>query len=155
MTDDQRLRRAAAAVRETDIEPYTALQWVSRLFKAAAIFLAIALVGEFVAGLRYQGIGTLPVLLGETARTFVFAVVLWGGGDLVRLLVHLGHDIRAERILLARLVHRVPPTEPDRPVERRVEGEQAAELVATAQAEDEFDRERADASGSHTADAAD
>ncbi|MBX6362717.1 MAG: hypothetical protein IRZ00_02515 [Gemmatimonadetes bacterium] len=105
---DKRLRAVAGAVRQSDIEPYTALQWVSRLFKAAAVFLVVALIGEFVAGLQFQGVSSLPVLLGEAARTFVFAIVLWGGGDLVRLLVHLGHDIRAERILLARLVHRTP-----------------------------------------------
>lgn len=108
---DKRLRPVAGAVRQTDIEPYTALRWVSRLFKAAAVFLLVALIGEFVAGLQFQGVSSLSVLLGEAARTFVFAVVLWGGGDLVRLLVHLGHDIRAERILLARLVHRTPTPE--------------------------------------------
>jgi hypothetical protein len=105
---DKRLRPVAGAVRQSDIEPYTALRWVSRLFKAAAVFLVVALIGEFVAGLQFQGVASLSVLLGEAARTFVFAIVLWGGGDLVRLLVHLGHDIRAERILLARLVHRTP-----------------------------------------------
>jgi hypothetical protein len=33
---------------------------------------------------------------------------LWGGGDLVKLLIQLGNDVRAERILLSRLVHRTP-----------------------------------------------
>ncbi|NIQ57181.1 MAG: hypothetical protein GWN85_28070, partial [Gemmatimonadetes bacterium] len=36
--------------------------------------------------------------------------VLWGGGDLVRLLIDIGHDIRADRILLARLLHRTGPS---------------------------------------------
>ncbi len=108
--EQTRDKRAPGVVRQTDIEPYTGLKWVSRLFKAAAIFLFVALVGEFVAGLRYDGLRSAPVLLGEAARTFVVAVVLWAGGDLVRLLVHLGHDIRAERVLLARLVSRTPPT---------------------------------------------
>jgi hypothetical protein len=100
--------RMAESVRQTDLEPYTALRWVSTLFKAAAIFLAVAIVGEFVVGLRAYGLATLPTLLGELAKTMVLALVLWGGGDLVRLLIQLGHDIRAERILLARLVHRTP-----------------------------------------------
>jgi hypothetical protein len=100
--------RFVGHVRETDVEPYTALRWVATMFKAAAIFLAVALVGQFIAGLRYEGTEALPALLGETARTAVLAVVLWGGGDLVRLLIQLGHDIRAERILLARIVHRTP-----------------------------------------------
>ncbi len=109
--DNNRDKRAPGQVRQTDIEPYTALKWVSRLFKAASIFLFVALLGEFVAGLRYDGMRSLPVLLGEAARTFVVAVVLWAGGDLVRLFVHLGHDIRAERVLLARLVSRTPEPE--------------------------------------------
>jgi hypothetical protein len=100
--------RGGSTVRQSDIEPYTALKWVSTLFKAASIFLLIALAGEFVAGLRMQGRGILPTLLGELARTAVLAVVLWGGGDLVRLLVQLGNDIRAQRILLSRLVYRTP-----------------------------------------------
>lgn len=97
------------SVRQSDIEPYTALRWLGTLFKAAAVFLAVAVVGEFIAGLRFHGAGALPELLGQLARTTVMAVVLWGGGDLVRLLVQLGNDVRAERILLSRLVHRTPP----------------------------------------------
>ena len=96
------------SVRQSDIEPYTALRWLGTLFKAAAVFLAVAIVGEFIAGLRFNGSGALPTLLGELARTIVLAVVLGGGGDLVRLLIQLGNDVRAERILLSRLVHRTP-----------------------------------------------
>jgi len=101
-------------VRQTDIEPYTALRWVGTLFKSAAVFLAVAIVGEFIAGLRFSGTGALPDLLGELARTVVLAVVLWGAGDLVRLLIQLGNDVRAERILLSRLVHRTPPLDGER-----------------------------------------
>jgi hypothetical protein len=108
--EDGKLPRghAVESVRQKDLEPYTALRWVGTLFKAAAIFLSVAVVGQFVAGLRGNGFSILPALLGELARTIVLALVLWGGGDLVRLLIQLGHDIRAERILLARLVHRTP-----------------------------------------------
>jgi hypothetical protein len=96
------------SVRQSDVEPYTALRWLGTLFKAAAVFLAVAIVGEFIAGLRFHGAGALPELLGQLARTTVMAVVLWGGGDLVKLLIQLGNDVRAERILLSRLVHRTP-----------------------------------------------
>ncbi|HEX6937861.1 MAG TPA: hypothetical protein VF158_00505 [Longimicrobiales bacterium] len=110
MDRDRRHRRRhrIGVVRKSDIEPYTALRWVASLFKAAAVFLAVAVVAEFIAGLRLDGWAALPVLLGEVARTAVLAVVLWGGGDLVRLLVDVGHDVRAERILLARLLNRTP-----------------------------------------------
>ena len=112
MSEDQRAREAhVGKVRATDIEPYTALRWVGTLFKAAAIFLFVAVIGQFVADVRIQGAVQLPAILGELARTVVLAVVLWGAGDLVRLLVQLGNDVRAERILLARLVHRTPQVE--------------------------------------------
>jgi hypothetical protein len=109
MAKDKKPReKYVGSVRQSDIEPYTALRWVGTLFKAAAIFLAVAIVGEFIAGLRFGGTTMLPTLLGDLARTTVMAVVLWGAGDLVRLLIQLGNDVRAERILLSRLVHRTP-----------------------------------------------
>lgn len=109
MADHKKPRdKFVGSVRQSDVEPYTALRWLGTLFKAAAVFLAVAILGEFIAGLRLNGTGALPTLLGELARTIVLAVVLWGGGDLVRLLIQLGNDVRAERILLSRLVHRTP-----------------------------------------------
>jgi hypothetical protein len=108
MSEDKR-EGIVESIRDSDVEPYTALRWVGTLFKAAAVFLAVATVGELIAGLQMEGARILPVLLGEAARTGVLAVVLWGAGDLVRLLIQLGNDVRAERILLSRLVYRTPP----------------------------------------------
>lgn len=103
--------RAAGGVRQADIEPYTALRWVGLLFKGAAIFLLVAIVGEFIAALRVEGAAALPIVMGEVVRTLALGVILWGGGDLVRLLMHLGHDIRAQRVLLVRIASRIPATE--------------------------------------------
>ncbi|HEX6559867.1 MAG TPA: hypothetical protein VF021_10405, partial [Longimicrobiales bacterium] len=107
--ENKRAQKAfVGSVRQGDLEPYTALRWLGTLFKSAAVFLLVAILGEFVAGMRFEGVGALPVLLGELARTAVLAVVLWGTGDLVRLLITVGNDIRASRILMARLVFRTP-----------------------------------------------
>jgi hypothetical protein len=113
--EDQESSRArrAGAIRSSDLQPYTGLRWVATLFKAAALFIFVALAAEFVAGIRLAGAAALPSLLGQTARTAVLAVVLWGGGDLVRLLVDMGHDLRAQRVLMVRLLSRTPR----RPVE--------------------------------------
>lgn len=110
MEDNEKASRGRrpGAVRSTDLEPYTGLRWTATLFKAAAVFIFVALAAQFVAGLRMAGASALPALLGETARTAVLAVVLWGGGDLVRLLVDMGHDLRAQRILMVRLLSRTP-----------------------------------------------
>lgn len=104
--DDVPQPLGAAAIRRSDIEPYTALRWVGTLFKAAAVFLAIALLTEVVIGLQIDGLAALPELLGELARTVVVAIALWGVGDLVRLVIQVGHDVRAQRILLGRLASR-------------------------------------------------
>lgn len=107
--ENKRAQKAfVGSVRQSDIEPYTALRWLGTLFKSAAVFLLIAILGEFVAGVRFEGMRALPVLLGELARTMVLAVVLWGAGDMVRLAITVGNDIRASRILMARLVFRTP-----------------------------------------------
>jgi hypothetical protein len=132
---DRRPRdKFVGSVRQSDIEPYTALRWLGTLFKAAAVFLAVATVGEFIAGVRFHGSSELPELLGQLARTTVMAVVLWGAGDLVRLLIQLGNDVRAERILLSRLVHRTPPRPPE---ETGATGEQDAREEAAALLEED------------------
>ncbi len=92
------------------------------------MFVFVALAAEFVAGLRLAGTTALPTLLGETAQTVVLAVVLWGGGDLVRLLVDMGHDLRAQRILMVRLLSRTPKrTTPEGAPDRSID-EEAEEL---------------------------
>lgn len=113
MEDETTRARRAGAIRSSDLEPYTGLRWVATLFKAAAVFIFVALAAEFVAGIRLAGTTALPGLLGETARTAVLAVVLWGGGDLVRLLVDMGHDLRAQRVLMVRLLSRTPKRLPE------------------------------------------
>ena len=143
MEEEEKPRgRRAGAIRSTDLEPYTGLRWTATLFKAAAVFIFVALAAEFVAGLRMAGPGALPGLLGETARTAVLAVVLWGGGDLVRLIVDMGHDLRAERILMVRLLSRTPKLQ-------RLEGEE--ELVDEEAEELNISTESAQSSGSSAA----
>ena len=72
------------------------LGWVAQ-------FLSEPIVTGFVA----QGSAALPTLLGEASRLIVLAGLLWGVGDLAILLIDVGHDVRAARILLARQTHAV------------------------------------------------
>ena len=100
-------RRAGAdplrQVRATDVEPYTGLGYLSKLFRLIAIFLVLLLVLEVGTGLYQQGREALPTLLTEASRLVVLAGLLWGVGDLANLLIDVGHDVRAARILLGRL----------------------------------------------------
>ncbi|GAC1517198.1 MAG: hypothetical protein NVS1B4_16500 [Gemmatimonadaceae bacterium] len=89
-------------VRASDIEPYVGLRYLSKLFRLMAIILVLLLVAETVTGLVAQGGAALPTLLAEGSRLIVAAGLLWGVGDLVILLIDIGHDLRAARILLGR-----------------------------------------------------
>jgi hypothetical protein len=109
---------AMTHVRASDIEPYIGLRYLSKLFRFMAIILVLLLIAEVVTGLVKQGRASIPTLLGEMSRLIVLAGLLWGTGDLAILLIDVGHDVRAARILLGRQIahnvveqqHPPPPT---------------------------------------------
>ena len=100
-------------VRSADVEPYTGLRYLSKLFRLIAIVLLLLMVAEVATGLVRQGSDAIPTLVAEASRLIVLAALLWGIGDLAILLIDVGHDVRAARILLARAVAHGPGT-PDR-----------------------------------------
>ncbi|GJG88311.1 hypothetical protein tb265_34920 [Gemmatimonadetes bacterium T265] len=89
-------------VRTADIEPYTGLRYLSKLFRMIAVVLVILLIAEVTTGLYHDGVAALSTLLGEVSRLIVLAGLLWGVGDLAILLIDVGHDVRAARILIGR-----------------------------------------------------
>ena len=91
-------------VRASDLEPYVGLKYLSKLFRLMAVILLLLLVAEVVTGFIAQGTAALPTLLAEVSRLIVLAGLLWGVGDLAILLIDVGHDVRAARILLSRQV---------------------------------------------------
>ncbi|MDQ3698894.1 MAG: hypothetical protein M3373_12885 [Gemmatimonadota bacterium] len=92
----------AMQVRAADLEPYVGLRYVAKLFRVIALILLMLLVAE-VAVISYQdGWRALPELLAEGSRLLVLAGMLWGAGDLAMLLIDIGHDVRATRILIGR-----------------------------------------------------
>lgn len=100
---DDRNQRDPGAIRAEDTEPYLALQYVARLFKIAAMVVVVALTAEVIAGVALEGAGALFPLFAEVIRGIVLAAILWGAGDLTVLLIDVGHDVRAARVLLGRL----------------------------------------------------
>jgi hypothetical protein len=106
-------------VRTADIEPYTGLRYLSKLFRMIAVVLMLLLIAEVVTGLYAQGAEALSTLLAEVSRLIVLAGLLWGAGDLAILLIDVGHDVRAARILLGRQsAHPLPTGRSERVTER-------------------------------------
>ena len=101
-TSEQERAALIGGIRTSDIEPYTGLRYLSKLFRFMAIILLLLLVAEIATGFYAQGSASIPTLLGEASRLIVLAGVLWGTGDLAHLLIDVGHDVRATRVLLAR-----------------------------------------------------
>jgi hypothetical protein len=101
-------------IRQSDLEPYVGLRYLSKLFKLMGVILVLLLLAEVVTGLRTLGTAALPTLLGESSRLIVLAGLLWGVGDLAILLIDVGHDVRAGRILLARMNHALTGATPAR-----------------------------------------
>ena len=95
---------ALMQVRTSDVEPYTGLRYLSKLFRMIAIILVLLLIAEVVTGLAREGVSSLPIMLSEASRLVVLSALLWGVGDLALLLIDVGHDVRAARILLGRQV---------------------------------------------------
>lgn len=89
-------------IRLSDLEPYVGLRYLSKLFKLMGVVLGLLLLAEVITGVMAQGSAAVPTLLGEASRLIVLAGLLWGVGDLAILLIDIGHDVRATRILLAR-----------------------------------------------------
>ncbi len=89
-------------VRSTDLEPYSGLRYLSKLFRLIAIILLLLLVAEIVTGISTQGSASIPTLLGEASRLIVLAGALWGIGDLAILMIDVGHDVRAARVFMSR-----------------------------------------------------
>ena len=108
MTDEHRTSPRGAKndpsmpIRQEDLQPYTGLGYLSKLFKVMAIILLLLLVSEIVTGFMASGTDAIPTLLGEMSRLVVLSGLLWGSGDLALLLIDVGHDVRATRILLGR-----------------------------------------------------
>ena len=53
-----------AGIRATDIEPYTGLRYLSKLFRFMAIIVLLLAVAELATGLYTHGAEAIPTLLG-------------------------------------------------------------------------------------------
>ena len=95
--------RTPGSIRAEDTEPYVGLQYIARLFKIVSFLVLIALGLEILLGVVSDGAQAVLPLFAEIVQGGVLAAILWGAADVVLLLIDLGHDVRAARVLLGRI----------------------------------------------------
>ena len=96
---------AGIAVREEDIEPVKGIRAVAYLFRGMAILLLLLAAVQVFSGISSTISLSPGVLLAEVVRLIIFAGLLWGAGDLAVLWIKSHHDIRATKILVARIAY--------------------------------------------------
>lgn len=107
---------ASVPVREDDIEPTMGLTWVSWLFRAMAVLLFLLMVIQIALGLTSAVDISYGVLFAEAVRLLIFAGLLWAAGALSNLFVRTHDDLRAARVLLARIAYRLRDESAQAPV---------------------------------------
>jgi hypothetical protein len=113
-TSEHRFSLGGVPVREHDIEETRSIKVVAFLFRGMAILLLVLVAAQVVFGLT----STVPlspgVLFADAVRLIIFAGLLWGAGELAILWVKSHYDIRAQRILTARIAHLLQQEADDR-----------------------------------------
>jgi hypothetical protein len=92
-------------VREDDIESTGGIHWVAGLFRVLSVVLLLLMIVQVALGVSGTVGISYGVLVGEAIRLTIYAALLWGGGDLANLFVQSHRDLRATRILVARLAY--------------------------------------------------
>ena len=112
-------------VRENDIEPTLGLHWVAWMFRALAALVFVLMVLQLALGLTSTVDLSYGVLFAEAVRMLILTCLLWGAGALADLFVRSHHDLRATRVLLARIAYRLredAPAVPPPPVAGDADG---------------------------------
>src|SRR3954471_11490867 len=111
---DERSRQAeelpnidGVPVREDDIEPVKGLRTIAVIFRGLSVILLVLMILQVF----FAATSTVPlspgVVVADAVRLIIFAGLLWGAGDLAVLFVKSHYDLRATRILMARVAHRL------------------------------------------------
>lgn len=109
---------AGVPVREDDMPANMGLHWVAWLFRAMAVLLFVLMVLQITLGLASAVEISYGVLFAEAVRLLIVSGMLWGAAALADLVVRSHHDLRATRVLLARIAYRLrEPEEPAAPAE--------------------------------------
>lgn len=104
---EHRPQIGGVVVREDDIEPVKGIRAIAILFRGMSVLLLVLMAMQVFFAIT----STVPlspgVVMAEAVRLVIFAGLLWVVGDLAVLWVKTHHDLRATRIVVARLEHLV------------------------------------------------
>ena len=104
-TEEARHVMAGVQVREDDIESVKGIRAMAMLFRGMAVLLLLLMAAQVIFGLTSAVPISPGVLFADAVRLVIFAGLLWGGGELAVLWVKSHYDIRAQRILTARIAY--------------------------------------------------
>ena len=90
-------------VREDDIETVKGIRIVVYLFRSMAVLLLLLAAVQVVSAITATVPLSIGVLAAEEVRLIIFAGLLWVIGDLAVLWIKSHYDIRATKILVARM----------------------------------------------------
>jgi hypothetical protein len=95
---------AGIEVREDDVDPATTLHVAGKVFRVAAVIILLLATWQAYDWFSDPPMGGagLSVIIGDTIRLVVVAVLLYGAADLADLIFKNFEENRAARILLAR-----------------------------------------------------
>ena len=94
---------SGVVVREDDIESVKGIRTIARLFRGMAILLLLLAVLQVFFAVSSTVPLSIGVVAAEVVRLIIFAGLLWGAGDLAVLAIKSHHDLRATKILAARM----------------------------------------------------
>src|SRR5215218_8860507 len=92
-------------VREQDIEPVKGLRTIAMIFRGLSVILLLLMVLQAFFAATSAVPLSAGVVVADAVRLIIFAGLLWGAGDLAVLFVKSHYDLRATRILMARVAH--------------------------------------------------
>ena len=91
------------AVRENDIEPVKGIRSIALLFRGMSVLLLVLMAMRVFFAFTSTIPASPGIVFAESVRLVIFAGLLWGFGSLAVLAVKSHYDLRATRILNARM----------------------------------------------------
>jgi hypothetical protein len=94
---------SGVVVRADDIESVKGIRTIAGLFRGMAIILLLLAALQVFFAVTSTVPLSIGVVVAEVVRLVIFAGLLWGVGDLAVLAIRSHYDIRATKILTARM----------------------------------------------------